>query len=51
VDIGTVKNNLTAGIFEAYSIEGIEIPQMDINIKEIKPKESGRPTMEQNITT
>jgi small-conductance mechanosensitive channel len=53
VDIGTVKNNLTAGISEAYSREGIEIPfpQMDINIKEIKPKESGKPTMEQNITT
>jgi small-conductance mechanosensitive channel len=55
-DIGTVKNNLTAGIFDAYNREGIEIPfpQMDINIKEInakkiKPKESGKPTIEQNI--
>ncbi|HET8685461.1 MAG TPA: mechanosensitive ion channel family protein [Methanosarcina sp.] len=56
-DIGTVKNNLTAGIFDAYNREGIEIPfpQMDINIKEInvkeiKPKESGKLTIEQNIT-
>ncbi len=34
-DIGTVKNNLTVGIFEAYSKEGIEIPfpQMEIHIK------------------
>jgi small conductance mechanosensitive channel len=53
VDIGTVKNNLTTGVFEAYSREGIEIPfpQMDINIKEIKLKESGKQTIEQNITT
>ncbi len=53
VDIGTVKNNLTAGIFEAYNREGIEIPfpQMDVNIKEIKPKEVGKSTIEQNIIT
>lgn len=37
-DIATVKNNLTAGIYEAYKREGIEIPfpQMEICIKEIK---------------
>ncbi len=51
-DVGTVKSNLIAGVFEAYTREGIEIPfpQMDINIKEIKPKESGKHTIEQNIT-
>lgn len=37
-DLMTVKNNITAGIFEAYKKEGIEIPfpQMDIHIKETK---------------
>lgn len=37
-DIGTVKNNLTVGIFEAYSKEGIEMPfpQMEIHIKKTK---------------
>lgn len=37
-DLMAVKNNLTAGIFEAYKKEGIEIPfpQMDIHLKEIK---------------
>lgn len=37
-DLAAVKNNLTAGIFEAYKREGIEIPfpQMDIHMKEIK---------------
>jgi len=37
-DFATVKNNLIAGIFEAYKREGIEIPfpQMDIHVKEIK---------------
>lgn len=56
-DFPSVKNNLTAGIFEAYSREGIEIPfpQMDVNIKEIKPKEikqreSGKWTVEKDIT-
>ncbi len=36
-----VKNSLTAGILEAYTKEGIEIPfpQMDINIRGIKPRE------------
>jgi small-conductance mechanosensitive channel len=50
-DVGTVKNNLTAGILDAYTKEGIEIPypQMDINIKEIKTKESGKRTIEQDI--
>jgi small conductance mechanosensitive channel len=56
-DFPAVKNSLTAGIFEAYSREGIEIPfpQMDINIKEIKPRgikpaESGKHTIEKDIT-
>ena len=37
-DFMSVKNTLTAGIFEAYRREGIEIPfpQMDIHVKEIK---------------
>ncbi len=37
-DFMAVKNALTAGIFEAYRREGIEIPfpQMDIRVKEIK---------------
>lgn len=37
-DFMAVKNTLTAGIFEAYRREGIEIPfpQMDIHIKETK---------------
>ncbi|AKB77754.1 Small-conductance mechanosensitive channel [Methanosarcina horonobensis HB-1 = JCM 15518] len=37
-DFMGVKNSLTAGIFEAYRKEGIEIPfpQMDIHVKEIK---------------
>ena len=37
-DLMAVKNYLTAGIFEAYRREGIEIPfpQMDIYIKESK---------------
>jgi small-conductance mechanosensitive channel len=39
-DFMAVKNALTAGIFEAYRREGIEIPfpQMDIHIKETKEK-------------
>jgi small-conductance mechanosensitive channel len=51
-EMGTVKNELVAGIFDAYTKEGIEIPfpQMDINIKEIKPKESGKRTIEQDMT-
>jgi len=34
-DMGTVKNDLTARIFDAYTKEGIEIPfpQMDVRIK------------------
>ena len=45
-DIATVKNNLTAGIYEAYKREGIEIPfpQMEICIKEVK--ETKRETTE-----
>jgi small-conductance mechanosensitive channel len=37
-DFAAVKNTLTAGIFEAYRREGIEIPfpQMDIHVKEVK---------------
>lgn len=53
----TVKNDLVAGIFDAYTKEGIEIPfpQMDINIKEIKPKEikpkeSGKHILEPDMT-
>ena len=43
--MGTVKNSLTAGILDAYTKEGIEIPlpQMDISIREIKPKEEIKP--------
>jgi small-conductance mechanosensitive channel len=39
-DFMAVKNALTAGIFEAFRREGIEIPfpQMDIHIKETKEK-------------
>lgn len=50
-EIGTVKNDLIAGIFDAYTKEGIEIPfpQMDINIKEIKLKESGKRIIEQDM--
>jgi small-conductance mechanosensitive channel len=51
-EMGTVKNNLVTGIFDAYTKEGIEIPfpQMDINIKEIKPKDSRKYTTEQDMT-
>jgi len=51
-EMGNVKNDLIAGIFDAYTKEGIEIPfpQIDINIKEIKPKESGKCITEQNMT-
>ncbi|MCC4769448.1 mechanosensitive ion channel [Methanosarcina sp. DH2] len=37
-DFAAVKNTLTAGIFEAYRREGIEIPfpQMEIHVKEVK---------------
>ncbi len=40
-DLGSVKDTLTAGIFEAYRKERIEMPfpQMDIHIKEIETKE------------
>lgn len=39
-DFMALKSNLTAGIFEAFRREGIEIPfpQMDIHVKEIKEK-------------
>jgi small-conductance mechanosensitive channel len=51
-EMGNVKNDLIAGIFDAYTKEGIEIPfpQIDINIKEIKPKESVKCITEQNMT-
>lgn len=51
-EMGTVKNDLVAGIFDAYTKEGIEIPfpQMDINIRKIKPKESGKCTTGQDMT-
>ncbi len=37
-DFAAVKNKLTAGIFEAYKRDGIEIPfpQMDVHVKDIK---------------
>ncbi|WP_048065231.1 mechanosensitive ion channel family protein [Methanosarcina acetivorans] len=37
-DLWGVKNDLTAGIFEAYGREGIEIPfpQIDVHVKETK---------------
>lgn len=40
-DFTTVKNTLTAGIFEAYRKEGIEMPfpQMDIHIKDIEAQD------------
>lgn len=40
-DLGTVKNDLTAGIYEAYRKEGVEMPftQIDIHIKDIEAKE------------
>jgi small-conductance mechanosensitive channel len=50
-EMGTVKNDLIAGIFDAYTKEGIEIPfpQMDINIRKIKSKESEKQTIEQDM--
>jgi small conductance mechanosensitive channel len=47
-DFGNVKNSLTAGIFEAYKKEDIEIPfpQMDINIKEIEAKDRTKKSFE-----
>lgn len=40
-DLGTVKNDLTAGIYEAYRKKGVEMPftQIDIHIKDIEAKE------------
>jgi small-conductance mechanosensitive channel len=40
-DLGTVKNDLTAGIYETYRKEGVEMPftQIDIHIKDIEAKE------------
>lgn len=51
-DVGTVKNKLTAGILGTYTKEGIEIPypQMDINIREIKPKENEKQKIEKDLT-
>jgi small-conductance mechanosensitive channel len=50
-DMATVKNKLTAGILDAYTKEGIEIPfpQMDINIKQIKPQENEEHKIERSI--
>ena len=50
-DMATVKNKLTAGILDAYTKEGIEIPfpQMDINIKQIKPQENEEHKIEKSI--
>jgi small conductance mechanosensitive channel len=50
-DFASVKNYLTAGILEAYKREGIEIPfpQLDVNIKEIKPQENEEHKIEKSI--
>jgi len=47
-DFADVKNNLTAGIFEAYRKEEIEIPfpQMDIRVREIEAREGVKKTLE-----
>jgi small-conductance mechanosensitive channel len=50
-DMGTVKNNLTTGVLNAYTKEGIQIPfpQMDINIKQIK-QQNEENRIEKSIT-
>jgi small-conductance mechanosensitive channel len=50
-DMGTVKNNLTTGVLNAYTKEGIEIPfpQMDINIKRIKTQQNEEHKIEKSI--
>jgi small-conductance mechanosensitive channel len=50
-DMGTVKNNLTTGVLNAYTKEGIQIPfpQMDINIKQIKTQENEENKIEKSI--
>jgi small conductance mechanosensitive channel len=47
-DIGTVKNYLITGIFDAYTKEGIELPfpQLDVNIKQIAAEDAGKPILE-----
>jgi len=43
-DMGTVKNYLITGIFDAYTKEGIELPfpQLDVNIKQIAAEDTGK---------
>lgn len=50
-DMGTVKNNLTTGVLNAYTKEGIQIPfpQMDINIKQVK-QQNEENRIEKSIT-
>jgi small conductance mechanosensitive channel len=50
-DMGTVKNNLTTGVLNAYTKEGIQIPfpQMDINIKQIKTQQNEEHKIEKCI--
>jgi small-conductance mechanosensitive channel len=50
-DMGTVKSNLTTGVLNAYTKEGIQIPfpQMDINIKQIKTQENEENKIEKSI--
>mgnify|MGYP000961817308 CR=1 FL=1 len=47
-DMGTVKNYLITGIFDAYTKEGIELPfpQLDVNIKQIAAEDAGKPILE-----
>lgn len=50
-DFGIVKNILTAGILQAYTNAGIEIPfpQMEIYIKTPEKKDNVKQTLDQNI--
>ena len=50
-DMGTVKNYLITGIFDAYTKEGIEIPfpQLDVNIKQVAAEEAGKYDTRKNI--
>lgn len=47
-DMGTVKNYLITGIFDAYTKEGIELPfpQLDVNIKQIAAEDAGKQILE-----
>jgi len=50
-DFGIVKNILTAGILQAYTNAGIEIPfpQMEVYIKTPEKKDNVKQTLDQNI--